>query len=129
MALLPSGASPLDGPPPAPGSAAAPMHMRGAAQPILPAGALPPDVLMSVMQSGAQFVKIIDLWAQSLPALTADFDQLKAMVDAVLTKVAQVGGGGAAPATSEVATGANFPGASTPLGPSGAAPMSVTPGQ
>jgi hypothetical protein len=127
MAFLPSGASQLDGPPPSPD--AQPMSMRGAAPPIYPEGSLPPDVLMTIMQSGAQFVKIIDLWAQSLPALAPDFDVLKTQVNATLAKVAQVGGSGTAPATSDVEPGQNFPGASTPLGPSGAQPMGMMAGR
>ena len=125
MPLMPGGASQLDGPPPSP--QAQPMSMRGAADPIYPEGSLPPDVMMTIMQSGAQFVKIIDLWAQSLPALAPDFDLLKTQVNSTLAKVAQVGGGGQAPAVSQVETGSNFPGASQPLGPSGAAPMSMLP--
>lgn len=127
MPLMPAGASQLDGPPPSPD--AQPMQMRGAAEPIYPAGALPPDVLMTIMQSGAQFLKILDLWAQSLPMVAPDIDLLKTQVNATLAKIAQVGGGGQAAATSPVEPGQNFPGASTPLGPSGAAPMSMTPGR
>lgn len=127
MPLMPAGASQLDGPPPSPD--AQPMSMRGAADPIYPEGSLPPDVLMTIMQSGAQFVKIIDLWAQSLPMLAPDCDLLKTQVNTLLAKVAQVGGGGTAPAISSVESGQNFPGASTPLGPSGAQPMGMMAGR
>ena len=123
MPLMPAGASQLDGPPPSPQQS--PMAMRGAAPPLSPQGALPPDVMMTIMQSGAQFLKIIDLWAQSLPPIAPDCDQLKTLVNQVLAKATSLGGGGQAPATSPVATGQNFPGASTPLGASGAAPMST----
>lgn len=120
MAMLPAGSpSVLDSTPPSPegGSPPASMTIRGASNPIFPAGMLPPEVLMTLMQSGEKMSQQIDLYAQMVPSAAAAFDIAKRSLQKALAQV--IIASGTPGAVSQVSTGPNFPGASTPLGPSG----------
>ena len=134
MALMPAGSpSVLDNAPPAPdpasglpgrqgpGGPSGPMSMRGA-EPIYPPGTLPPEVMQTIQQAGASTIKTLDLIAQTIPQVAPDVDLAKRVLEQLFRKVTALGAGGGTAAISSTEPGQNFPGASTPLGPSGAAP-------
>lgn len=117
----PVGASPLDGPPPAPSDQLGTAPMGGSAGPTLsglaqplPMGSadLPPEILTGITQACQKILGMFDSFAQVTPDLAMDWDLCKTILNKTLGKVLAAGGGPSSP----TATGGQFPGGGTDAG-------------
>lgn len=114
-----AGSQILDGPPPSPVMAQAPMPTPGMQPPVpsfgemaapmtagTPGRALSPDIVMGMLQSAASIYGMLDSMASIAPDLANDFALQKDLLQRTLGKLVVNGGTAAAPGS----VGLNFPG-------------------
>ena len=113
---------PLNGPPPspqavggAPGDAAGPtgsptpFSLSAVAPPVAP-DQMPAEMLSTIVQSADKIGTMLDSYAQAIPSMAVQFQQVKDHLQQVLAQLLQSGAGGIPP-TSPTASGSQFPAA------------------
>lgn len=118
------GASPLDAPPPVPGTLDKGQSqmptLAGLGQPTpMSSGQLPPEILTGIVQACQKIDGMFDSFAQVTPDLAMDWDLCKTVLQKTLGKIISAGGG---PVTPQ-APGSQFPGGGMNAGLPGPGPV------
>lgn len=104
---------PLNGPPPSPQAvgggptgAPTPFSLSAVAPPVAP-DQMPAEMLSTIIQSADKIGTMLDSYAQAIPSMAVQFQQVKDHLQQVLAQLLTSGAG----ATSPTASGSQFPAA------------------